>query len=189
MRYAVLFAFVLVAGCVSSPPNESAAQQTARLREAAARRQAFWDFNDHLLDWVDHQDEPADRHAAKLREDLPFQKALCALNDNPLVQKAMKDHDVVVAQIEAEYRRDLAVARGEAASEMEIEAVLVVREKKLDTAKTACLAALRHAEGVSKSLYKTEEAAAIAAMADRMETSFDNQRFTTAQQLNPQLMP
>jgi hypothetical protein len=104
-----------------------------------------------------------------------YQNAVDCLNDNPLVHKALKDHDVAVIHAEEKYRKAVEVAGSEAL----IAELMTEHQKRLEDLKTECVAALRRAEAATRPLNKTE-ADDIAWVADHIANSSWNKRFVRA---------
>lgn len=75
------------------------------------------------------------------------------LKKNQLVQKALADQEKAVAAAEEDYAKKL-------------EALNAERQKKLAAARSACVTALRRAEGVAAARNNKEEALTIKALAD-----------------------
>src|ERR1035437_8442722 len=79
------------------------------------------------------------------------------LKGNPLVQKALTDQDKAVVDADAVYANKL-------------EAIKTERQKKLDSAKMACVATLRRAETVATTRNNKDEALTIKALADSIRS-------------------
>jgi hypothetical protein len=95
---------------------------------------------------------------------------------NPLVQKALNDHDLAVDNLDAVYCDPVAAATTKPDGGKDLEGLTIEREKKLNVLKATCVAALRRAERTYKALNRQEEAAKIAALTDRIAAFDDNTR-------------
>jgi len=116
----------------------------------------------------------SNRPAAVLSTDPILHHALYTLSDDPVIQNAVDRHELAVIYIEADYRS----AIHHADTPGQIQSLTIERAKQLNTLKVECLAALRQAQDTSTALNQPQKAAQIAALANRIATSPDNQRLT-----------
>jgi hypothetical protein len=108
-------------------------------------------------------------------QDGRYQAALDRLDDNPLVQKTLNDHDTAVTQVEDKYHKVVKFAGNEG-----LRAALAgERQKMLDALKRDCVAALRRAEVATRPLNQAQ-ADDIAWVADRIADSPWNERLAKA---------
>jgi hypothetical protein len=119
------------------------------------------------------------------------------LKSNPLVQKALAEQDKLIAEANADYAEKLKALEadreksaprpkepaaadpvrheGKSPFALKLEACKAERQTKVDAAKIACVEALREAETPSKAQGKTDEASAIQALADRLQSEIKSE--------------